>query len=72
MKKRWYVIDSQENLTSYSLKTEKQEEFDNRTAALKRASQLAKDEPHKAFYVCQTTDILVVETKPVERIVLVP
>ena len=71
MKIRWFVIDGTENLTSWSSKTDKAEDFANRTAALKRAARMAKEEPHKAFYVCQTTDLLVVETKPVNRTILV-
>lgn len=71
MKIRWFVIDGAENLTSWSAKTDKAEDFGNRTAALKRAAHLAKSEPHKAFYVCQTTDLVVVETKPVNRTILV-
>ncbi len=71
MKIRWFVIDGVENMTSWSTKADKAEDFPDRTAALKRATQLAKDEPHKAFYVCQTTDLLVVETKPVDRTILV-
>lgn len=70
MKKRFYVIDSQENTTSWNAKTEKGEDFGDRTAALRAAKKLAQSEPHKAFYVCETIDILVVETTPVKRIIL--
>ena len=68
MKKRWYVVDSQEGLTSYSDKTQRGEDFSTRAAALKRARELANEEPHKAFLICETTDVVVVETKPVKII----
>ncbi len=71
MKIRWFVIDGAENLTSWSDKTDKAEDFTDRTMALKRAAQLAKSNPHTAFYVCQTTDLIVVETKPVNRTILI-
>jgi hypothetical protein len=71
LKQHWYVIDSQENAVSWNTKTDKGEEFSNRTAALKKAASLAKNEPHCAFFVVQATDLMVVETKPVQRTILV-
>ena len=70
MKKRWYVIDSQENTVTWSVKHERGEEFASKRAASKRAAEMAEDEPHKAFFVCETIDAIVVETKPVKYITL--
>ena len=71
MKKRWYVIDAQENTTTWNSEKERADFFNSRAAAVKRAISMADDEPHKAFFVCETVDCLVVETKPVKRIAVV-
>jgi hypothetical protein len=63
MKKRYYVIDAQENMPSWGAKTEKAEDFPTKLKAMKRAFELAQDMPHCAFFICETTDYVVAEVK---------
>lgn len=54
--KRFYVID-EDNLTSYSAKADASENFGTRTAAQKRAVDLANREPGKRFFVCEAVAV---------------
>jgi len=47
----YYVIDSDENLTSYSADAEAAESFTSARSARKRAKELAQNEPGKRFYI---------------------
>lgn len=47
----YFVIDAENHWTSFSLKTETQESFKTEKAALKRARELAKNDPLNHFYV---------------------
>lgn len=55
MKKRFYVIDAEENVTSYSPSKDKSEFFTTEAAAMKKATDLADSEPGKTFFICATT-----------------
>lgn len=51
---KWYVIDSENNFTSYDEKKDAQESFTSLASAEKRAKSLADSKPGKTFLVCET------------------
>jgi hypothetical protein len=63
MKKRWYCIGADDDMTSWNDRAEKAEHFATRAAALARATVLAKDIPHIAYFICEAIEFVVVETK---------
>jgi len=65
MKKRWYVINSQDNTPAMDEEAERWIYFPTKAKAMKMAASMAEDEPHCAFLVCEAADFVVVETKPV-------
>lgn len=70
IKRRWYVMSAVENQPSWSSDKDAAEVFWTKAAAIKRARQLAENEPHVGFHICATTDVIFVETKPVEQVTL--
>lgn len=70
MKKRWYVISADDNGPDWDEKLERTREFKTKGAAVQRACAMAKDSPHCAFFVCETVLAYVVETKPVQPVIL--
>lgn len=50
----FYVIDTVERATSWSIKDEKGERFASRKAAEKKAKELAEMEPGKMFEIVQS------------------
>lgn len=65
MKKSWFVIDANELYLSYSDKKEKSESFATKTAALKRARDLAKSEPDVPFLICEAVSYAIARSSPV-------
>ena len=49
----YYVIDSDENLTSYDGDADPAESFSSARSARKRAKELAQNEPGKRFYIAR-------------------
>lgn len=63
MKTRYYVIDGEENVTSYSPKADKSEFFTTEAAAANRANLLAESEPGKVFFICKALHFASCEVK---------
>jgi len=63
MYKRFYVV-GEDNLTSWSAKTEEAEHFTTRGAANKRAVALANSEPGKMFFIAEAIAFADAEVTP--------
>lgn len=70
MKKRWYVINSIDNIPDWDDKKDQTREFTSKGKAVQRACSLAKETPHAAFLVCESVLAYAVETKPVRPVAL--
>lgn len=62
----YYVIDGDDNITSYSEKLDEYERFKTESAASARALQLATTEPSKVFYICKAIKAVTCPVGPVK------
>lgn len=63
IRRKYFVIDGQENLTSWCDDAEKAQCFTSEDAALARAATLAEKNPHCPYYVCSAIKLVVAEVK---------
>lgn len=63
MRKRWYVID-EDNELSWSVKNDSSEHFATIGAAQKRAVECANLNPGKVYFICETVKFADAEVEP--------